>query len=311
LLCDLRIERLCFNKVHTLYGLNLQMQVAFLLLPAAILTFYVLVLWRWLRSEPPICLWLLLILSAVALLLRLVSVTSYPGGLNEDEAKILHASIDALNEGNLFGQGPTGLPQLVPLLFQAQLVPLLGAGRWAIRLYSLVGSVLSVAAMFAVARAMRLSAISSLAASAFVVFLPWSLLYGRISQGGELLLNQLLLLAALARLVWRDGSWREIPAGALGLCLLFYDYFSGRSMLAMPFVAGALARGRNRLRCLAIVALAMLGFLPYATSGHVRPVGLTPIEVHPGYTTAPTATLAAKLLGTLSAFAYLTAGNGG
>src|SRR6185295_8058283 len=184
------------------------MQLAFLLLPAAILAIYALVLWRWLRSEPAICLWLLPILSAAALLLRLVAWSSYPGGLNDDEAKILRSAIDALNEGHLFGQGPTGLPQLVPLLLQAQLVPLFGASRWAIRLYSLAGSVLSVAATFALARAMRLRPISSLAASAFVVFLPWSLLYGRISQGGELLLNQLLLLTALARLIWRDGSRR-------------------------------------------------------------------------------------------------------
>ena len=205
------------------------MNLAYLALTAAILGACVYGLWRLLRSERPLCQWIVLVLCALALLLRLVEWSKYPGGLNEDEPSVLYGAMEALETGDLFGEGSTGLPELIPILFQAQLVPLVGGGRWAIRLYSLVFSVLAVGATFGVARAMRMRPISSLAAAAFVVVLPWSLFYGRISQGGELLFNQLLVLAALSRLIWRDGTWREIPLGALALCLLFYDYFSGRA----------------------------------------------------------------------------------
>lgn len=283
----------------------------FLLLTAAILLIYAWSLWRLLRSESSVCLWSVAVLTAVSLLLRLIEYGSYPGGLNDDEPKVLYSAINALKFGDLFGQGLTGLPQLIPVLFEAQLVPLIGAGRWSIRLYSILGSVFSVAATFAVARGMRMRPISSLVAAALVVFLPWSLLYGRISQGGELLFNQALLLASLARLVWRDGSWREVPGGATGLCLLFYDYFSGRSMLAMPFVAAVLARGRRRLTCLAVAAVAMLGFLPYAVSGHQYAlVGLTLLQVHSGYSESPLATLWVRLANCLTALAYPTSSNG-
>lgn len=287
------------------------MNVPAQLLAAAIVVTYVLTLWRLLRSESAWCLWILALLSVSSLLLRLVQFDSYPGGLNDDESKVLYGAIQAWAKGNLIGEGATGLPQLIPVLFQAQLVPLLGGGRWAIRAYSIAGSVLSVAGTFAVARAMRMRPISSLAAAAFVVFLPWSVFYGRISQGGELLFNQVLLLAALARLVWRDGNWREIPAGALGLCLLFYDYFSGRSMLAMPFVAAVLAKGRKRLWCLAIAVVGFIGFLPQALSGHrYALVGLTPLQVHPSYSANVLDTLATTFYNHLTALAYPTAANG-
>ena len=280
-----------------------------LLLTAAIVVGYAVALWRLLRSEPASNLWLVAVLTAVALLLRLIEWSRFPGGLNSDEVTILMLGAKALPNGfsgdGLFGEGATGLPQLVPVLFQAQLVPLLGAGRWAIRLYSTAGGVLSVAATFAVARAMRMRSASSLAAAAFVTFLPWSLLYGRISQGGELVFNQLLLLAAVARLIWKDGGWREVPGGALGLWLLFYDYFSGRALLAMPIIGAVLARGWNRLWCLAIGVVAIAGFLPQALQGHrYGLVGFSFLQVHEGYSAQPLNTLATKLIGNLSAFAY-------
>lgn len=283
----------------------------FLFLTAAIIAGYAVALWRLLRHESPSSLLIVAALSAVALLLRLVEWSKYPGGLNSDEPMILVRAMASLGRGHLFRQGPSGLPELIPVLFQAQLVPLIGGGRWAIRLYSLLGSVLSVAATFAVARAMRMRPVSSLAAAAFVTFLPWSLFYGRISQGGELLFNQLLLLAALARLIWRDGTWREIPAGALGLCLLFYDYFSGRSMLAMPFVAAVLARGRRRLWCLLIVIVGLAGFVPFAIQGNSYAfVGLNMQQVNPAYSTDPVNFLWMKVARTFGALAYPLSSNG-
>src|SRR5207247_805876 len=103
--------------------------------------------------------------------------------------------------GNLLAEGCTDVPILLNALFQAQLVPVLGPGRWAIRSYSLVTGVLATAVAFAVARAMGFSLIPSFAVGAFVAVLPWSLFYGRVSFGGELIFHELLLLAALARLI--------------------------------------------------------------------------------------------------------------
>lgn len=287
------------------------MQPDYLLLTGAILCGYAFALWRLLRGETASCLWAVAALAAAALGLRLVDYTNYPGGLTSDETTVLLMARRALADRNLFGEGSTGLPQLIPVLFEAQLTPLVGFNRWAIRTYSLVGAVLSVPATFAVARAMRMRPISALAAAAFVAVLPWSIFYGRISQGGELLFNQLLLLAALARLIWKNGTWREIPAGALGLCLLFYDYFSGRSMLAMPLVGAVLAKGRGRLWSLAIGVVAMIGFLPQALQGHrYALVGLSMLEVHDDYTANPFVTLWLKFVNALWALAYPVATNG-
>ncbi|HUI27939.1 MAG TPA: hypothetical protein VL403_17790 [Candidatus Kryptonia bacterium] len=228
---------------------------------------YVGSLWWLLRRESALVLVALLALCGVSASLRLVYTTDYPTGLDGDEAKILHDAAGALREGNLFVDSQIAVPVLLTALFQAQLVPVVGPNRWAIRTHSLVTSVLSTPAAFAVARALGLGVIPSLSVGAFVAVLPWSLFYGRISQGGELVFAQLLLLAAIARLVSERGGWPEVLMGSFGLCLLLYSYWCGRAMVGMPLVGAILARGRRRILCLVIPALALLGWWPYL-SGH-------------------------------------------
>lgn len=224
---------------------------------------YVASVWWLLRREAGSVLLALLALCGLSLSLRLVYTTDFPKGLNEDEPKILRCAYEDLMGGSLLGEGCTELPVLLNALFQAQLVPVLGPGRWAIRSYSLVTSVLATAVAFAAARALGFAVIPSLAVGAFITVLPWSLFYGRVSIGGEMVFHQLLLLAALARLVWAErAGWPEVGIGSLGLGLLLYDYFCGFAMLGMPFVAMALARGR-RLLCLAILVVAVAGWIPY------------------------------------------------
>lgn len=234
-----------------------------LILAALILLGYAASLCWLLRRESPVVVLLLLALCAFSLSLRLLYTTDFPAGLNEDEPKTLCESVGALRSGQLFGIATEG-PVLLSALFQAPLVSVFGATRWAIRTYSLLCSVLSVVAAFAVGRALKLRQASSLAIGAFVAVLPWSLLYGRISLGGELTFHQLLLLAALAELVWADrAGWAELGIGTLGLSLLLYDYTAGWAMLAMPVLAALLARGRRRAFCIAVVTVAVLTFLPY------------------------------------------------
>src|SRR5262249_51840040 len=141
-------------------------------------------------------------------------------------------------------------------LFQGQLVPLLGAGRWAIRSYSLVGGVLCIPAAFAAARALQLGVAPSLAAAGLIAVLPWAIFYSRVMQGAELTFQQLLLIAAPARLVsarggpvarrWRTRAleggtvaahaspaplpadpvgWREWALGSFALAWLLYGYW--------------------------------------------------------------------------------------
>lgn len=240
-------------------------------LGATIVIAYGFSLWWWaVRDEAPWVRTALVALCSVALVLRLVYTTDYPAGLNQDEPKNLSCSMRAIERGEMFAMACNGVPYLLSALFAAPLVPLVGFNRWAMRSYALALSVLAPAAGYAVGRAMALDAISSLVVGGLLAVLPWSILYGRVSLGGELVFHQLLLLAALARLIWRDtAGWREALLGAGALCLLLYDYYAGRAMLAMPLVAAMLAAGGVRRRgwCLMVLALACVGWLPYWRSG--------------------------------------------
>jgi hypothetical protein len=220
-------------------------------------------LWWLLRRETRATLLALAGLTAAALALRLLHLDDYPRGLNEDEPKALASALTALRQGTLLAESAIAVPALMHILFQATLVPLLGIGRWTIRLYSLVGGVLCVPAAFATARAMRLSAVSALGAAALIAVLPWALFYSRVMQGAELTFQQLLLLAALAALIWRGGGRAEALIGGFALAWMLYGYWCTRAMLPMPLLAALLATGRRRLWCVAVLLLGTLAYLPY------------------------------------------------
>lgn len=285
-----------------------------LILTGLIVFGYAASFWWLLRKEYPTTLLALLALSLLALSLRLVNAYEYPPGLNEDEPKTLHCvGILPLNApATLFGEGCTGVPSLLTALFEVQLVPLVGANRWAMRSYSIAASVLSVAAAFAVARSMGLRIGSSLAAGGLIAVLPWSLFFGRIEFGGELVLHQLLLLAALVLLMEGRGGWAEVGIGAFGLCLLFYDYFCGRSLLGLIPVAAVLARGwRARGMILAIPLAAFAGWVPHLMQHpHWAWVGLSTMEVGPDVMANPLQGLFARGRLVLSALVYPLASNG-
>jgi len=232
-------------------------------LSAAIVAGYGAALWWLLRREAPAAICFVAALSALSLSLRLVDNARYPPGINDDEAKQVDYASGHLPPKALFGLCVQG-PCLLSALFQAPLTPLVGPNRWAIRSYSLVTSVLSTAVVFALARALQMQLASSLGAAALIAVLPWSVYFGRVSLGGEIVFHQLLVLAALARLVWGRGGWPEVAIGGLGSCLLLYDYPGGWATLGMPVVAALLAQGRRqRLMCLAVPILALLGWSPY------------------------------------------------
>lgn len=233
-------------------------------LAAAIVAGYALALWRLLRAESAATIRALAALCVLAAALRLLYPRDFPNGLNEDEMKFFVAFTGALRSGQFSGES-FGLAFFPNGLFQAVLAPLFGpsAFRWPIRLYSIVTGILATPAAFAVLRGMGVPTAGSLAGGGLFAVLPWALFFGRIELGGELTFHQLLLLAALARLIWAEGGWAEVGIGSLGLCLLLYDYPCGRSMIGMLPVAAVLARGWRRLACLLIGPIAFAGFLPF------------------------------------------------
>jgi hypothetical protein len=174
----------------------------FVLLALAIIAAALVSLAWLLRNERPRT-WLgLSALAAAGLALRLLYDGDYPHGMSEDEPKVLSAALRALHEGKLLAESNISVPVLMHALFNGQLVPWLGPGRWAIRLYSLVGGVLSIPAAFAAARALGVSGGAAFGSAALIAVLPWALFYSRVMQGAELTFQQLLLIAALARLVF-------------------------------------------------------------------------------------------------------------
>ncbi len=271
---------------------------------------YVVVLWRLLRGESRLTLLLLGLVCAVSVALRLFYTTHYPHGLNEDEPNLLQSAMILLRGGKIFGESSVCIPVLLATLFEAQLVPILGPTRWAIRTYSLVTSVLSSAAIFGVARSWRVRLAPSLAAAALVAVLPWALLYGRTHLGGELVFHELLLLAALVRIIWADGGWAEVATGGFAQCLLLYDYWAGRAMVGMCLVAAVLARGRQRLLCLLIIVVALIGYMPYLQQRPTYMIrGLTD-ELRPEVVAHPIEDISHRTIQTLRTFVFPEANNG-
>ncbi len=105
----------------------------FVLLALAIIAAALVSLAWLLRNERPRT-WLgLSALAAAGLALRLLYDGDYPHGMSEDEPKVLSAALRALHEGKLLAESNISVPVLMHALFNGQLVPWLGPGRWAIR----------------------------------------------------------------------------------------------------------------------------------------------------------------------------------
>jgi hypothetical protein len=321
----------------------------FLLLALAIVAASALALWWLLRREARTTLLVLALLTSLGLAARLAYTTDYPTGLNEDEPKVLYAAGRAVEQGTALAESNISVPILPHALFQGQLIPLLGvSSRWAVRGYSFVAGVLCAPAAFAAARALQLSATASLAGAGLVAVLPWSLFYSRVMTGNELTFFQLLLLAALGRLVFlgaraarpplgRDtppaattalarasaaraagappallgAGWREWALGSFALAWLLYAYWPTRSMLPMVFVAAGLATGlRRRLWCVAIAATALLLYAPYIVANRNSVFITQGVNLGSFAGLANPIGLARRLLDTLAAFVWPRAEDG-
>ena len=210
--------------------------------------------------------WLaLLLVMAVAGGLRVIFAGDYPPGLNGDELIHLLAAWQRFNGKLPLASVSPGAGMHMPLYAIVQ-GSLWWSGLtywWAIRLWSLVGGVLSVGGAFAVLRAMNVRSHGALFGAGCVAVFPWSLLYGRVSLGGgQLIWHEMIVLWAIARLTWRDDPW-GMPWAALTLGAVLYEYFAGRMLLWLALGSVVLLRThRQRAYVLLGVLVAFLLYLP-------------------------------------------------
>lgn len=241
---------------------------------------YLLALWGLLRREPLRTRLALLVLTAAVFASRVVWYDVYPPGLHEDEPKLAVCSHQLWMGGRWRAEGCTGLPALLWVVFRAPLQEWFGPTRWALRAYSVATGTAAIPVAFALARRIGFDPWLAGAAAALLGFLPWSLFYGRVNFGGELVFHQFLLLAGIATLVFRSGSLCfGLFLAVLGQSLLLYDYFVGRLFAPFALLAAMIAKGRARLLCLLVPVLSLLAWLPYLTDRPVYvlgPRGLAP-----------------------------------
>ena len=251
------------------------------------------------------CLLLGAVVSAIAL--RVIYAYDYPPGIHVDEmVHLVQAWQRFTGRVPLFSveNRGAGMPMALYAIVQGTLWQLVPAW-WAIRLFGIVGGVLSVVGVFATARAMGRTTEGALLAAGCVSVLPWALVYGRSSMGGEIVWHECIATWALARCIWRSGGWRDAACIALALSLLLYDYFAGRALIWFVVVTVPLLRGRQRWLVAAAVLVALVAYLPAMLYVSERTfVGLG------GTMAAPAASLADRAWVTLKSLALPVASVG-
>jgi hypothetical protein len=205
----------------------------------------------------------LFFLTLGAAVLRLLWIYDLPPGLNEDETKTLRQAMSSGSSTDMLLPGIEA-PILHAILFQLPIANGLKSLFWGSRLYPLVCSIIGVPLAFVIGRSLQFSARTSYLLTLLVTVLPWSLFWSRLPWGGEIIFYQLLLVAAVSRIIWRDGGWRDVLVGIVGLSGLLWEYTGAWSMASIPVIGFILAFGiRGRLRCLSILLGAILLWLPY------------------------------------------------
>jgi len=269
------------------FTMQLQLPFSPLILSVIFLGAYTFCMWWLLRRERWSTLCALLLLTIGTAWLHTYQVFELPPGLNDDEIKTLKSTHEFFGNRKIFVLAAQG-PILHAILFQMPIVWWTDSAWWAMRLYPIVFGILAVTVSFSVGRSLRFGIIPSFVTAALVATLPWSLFWGRISWGGEIIFYQALLLAALGRILWCDGGKVELVIGAIGLSGLLWDYTGAWSMLAMPFIAALIGHTlRQRALSLGVFALAVILWIPYLLNiqewwQHIsNKVSLTPTSTAP------------------------------
>lgn len=236
-------------------------------LAAGIVIGYGTVLWWVLRREGRGPLLWVAALTLGAAALRLAYLHQYPHAYYEDELKVLYSAKRFADTDWVLGTTSSGLPGFLPAMFQGIPYPWIGQ-FWAVRGYSMVMSCLCVPLAFAVCRKLGCRVASSMFGAVLFGVLPWALLYGRVSQGGEFVFHELLVWWAIAAFVAEEesrASWfAAVLAGAFGMTLLLYSYPPLRIYwhLAIWLAVACARTARARLGLLCVAAVAFAAYVP-------------------------------------------------
>jgi hypothetical protein len=234
--------------------------------------------------ERPLTRFALLLIVLLGAALRLYRVYDYPPGLDEDEVKLL---VNVCFHPNRFALAPD------VALIQCQLWHYLDTW-WAIRLYPIACSILTPIGGFLVARTFGATKWAALLAAFAFAALPWSIIHGKVTYGGEVVLLLLLTLYACASTLKGLAGWREAGIAALSTILLLLGYQIGKVVIPITMIALALSPRRGKLA--AGFALGLLLYLPTANAlYHLEPAtyqrnpAVGPLGILAPYLTVPTA----------------------
>jgi hypothetical protein len=187
----------------------------------------------------------LALVTLLALGLRLVLPHQFPWGMHEDELTSAGAALKSYCWDYPYVTLPNNLQAGLYAATIGPVHPWLGPW-WAARAYFVAATVMAVPLSWGVARALGLSSIAALAGAAipYAVF-PWALAYGRTGIGGEVILNQLIVLFALLKLLSARGAQRLGAVAILwfGLMLCLYGYTAGKVLLLTAIGASLMIPG--------------------------------------------------------------------
>ncbi len=218
-------------------------------------------------SAPPPPRWEILAAAGIVLaaaILRLYGLGGNPPGLFHDELEKGYTAYELIQTGRHGSLGASGVTVSAPMplfvevytghdrtsaIYQylsAPLVGLFGLNAWTTRLVAALGGILSVAAVWLLARRL-LGPAAALAAAASMAFHPTGLIFSRWAQQGILVLPMAMLgfwaLLSVPDLPRRHQRALAV-AGALLLGLAAYSYAPAR--LVVPLLAAAWAATRPR-----------------------------------------------------------------
>jgi hypothetical protein len=202
-------------------------------------------------------------LTAIGLTLRLYNIEELPPGLNDDEVKTLAFASEVVGERRIF-RPILNVPMLWTVVFYFPFLSVSESVFWTMRLVPVFLGTLAIPVAFSIGRSLSFGVVASLAGAACVASMPWAIFWSRQQWASGIVFFQAILVSALARIVWRQGGWREVAVATLGLCGVLYDYTGGWAMVCMPLVAGALASSMGqRGKCAAVLVAGVVLWIPW------------------------------------------------
>ena len=195
----------------------------------------------------------LIIIAISAVLIRFISLSSFPPSLNRDEAAIGYNAYSILKTArDEHGQYlPLAFKSIgdykMPLYIYLTTIPikLFGLNDFSIRFWSALAGVVSVVAVYYLTKELTKKPKAAILASALLTFNPWAIFYSRIGFEANLALAFFLVGLCLINRGLKQKSWFFF--GLITFLLAFLTYSS--SLIFIPlFLAIFLFFNRSKLK---------------------------------------------------------------